>query len=88
MNENLIEELAQANSLLRSAYSIALREGKETNWEAFRNQLKNTLERQQELGILKGYWEFQLETVLSGFNSKSDPDEIERKLNDLLDPNR
>ena len=28
--------MEEANSLLRSAYQVALREGKETNWEAFK----------------------------------------------------
>lgn len=32
-----------ANSLLRSAYSIAQREGKDTNWEAFANNVKQYL---------------------------------------------
>jgi hypothetical protein len=36
----------EANSLCRSALSIAEREGKETNWEAFRNRLKESLAKQ------------------------------------------
>jgi hypothetical protein len=31
------------NSLLRSAYQIAQRKGKDTNWEAFENNLKKEL---------------------------------------------
>jgi hypothetical protein len=36
----------EANSLCRSALSIAEREGNETNWEAFRNRLKESLAKQ------------------------------------------
>jgi len=32
-----------ANELLRSAYQIAEREGKDTNWEAFKNNLQAEL---------------------------------------------
>ena len=42
-------EFEQANSLLRSAYAIALREGKDTNWEAWRNQLLKELKRQHKI---------------------------------------
>jgi hypothetical protein len=50
----LKKELAKANSLLRSAYSIAEREGEKTNWWAFRLQLLQALEDERE--ILQGYW--------------------------------
>lgn len=40
MNYNIFEELANANSLLRSAYSITLRDGKDTNWEAFKRYFR------------------------------------------------
>lgn len=36
----------EANSLLRSAYQIALREGKETNWEAFKGRVYEELVRE------------------------------------------
>jgi hypothetical protein len=49
-----IEELAKANSLLRSAYSIASRNGADTNWESFRNQVGKLLNDEHE--ILQGYW--------------------------------
>lgn len=42
-------ELDEVNSLLRSAYQIALRDGKDTNWEAWRNQLFKVLKKQHKL---------------------------------------
>lgn len=44
----LMEALKDANSLCRSAYSIAEREGLQTNWDAFRKQLLKSLERQKQ----------------------------------------
>lgn len=38
----------ESNESLRSAYSIAQREGVDTNWEAFRNKIKDLLDRQHE----------------------------------------
>lgn len=40
--------LRQANNLLRSAHEIALRDGKSTNWEAFRNRVHEGLLAQHE----------------------------------------
>lgn len=37
-----------ANELLRSAYQIAEREGKDTNWEAFKNNLRTELLKQAQ----------------------------------------
>jgi hypothetical protein len=34
------------NELLRSAYAIAEREGKQTNWSAFKNRLREELLKQ------------------------------------------
>jgi hypothetical protein len=48
-NASLIVALKEANGLLRSAYCIAERDGKATNWEAFRGQLKTTLEKQHAI---------------------------------------
>lgn len=42
----LLELLTEANSLLRSASSIADREGKSTNWEAYSKQIKAALAKQ------------------------------------------
>lgn len=39
-------ELIEANSLLRSAYSIAERKGEATNWETFGKRVHTALERQ------------------------------------------
>jgi hypothetical protein len=47
--ERLIIEVKESNQLLRSAYSIAKRDGNETNWEAFRNQVSIALERQHKM---------------------------------------
>ena len=60
MNEHkkITEEISlqtEANSLLRSAYQIALREGKDTNWEAFKISLWKELIREQEKIIPKIY---------------------------------
>jgi hypothetical protein len=44
--ERLIYEIKESNDLLRSAFMIAEREGKETNWEAWRKQLEIALTRQ------------------------------------------
>lgn len=38
--------MEETNSLLRSAYAIACRKGKETNWEAFKNNLEKELLKQ------------------------------------------
>lgn len=45
--------MTKANELLRSAYAIADRDGKNTNWEAFRNQLRKELLTQA--GVKKTY---------------------------------
>lgn len=39
---------SEQNSLLRSAFQIAQRKGKETNWEVFENKLKEELKRQAD----------------------------------------
>ena len=44
----LEEEVKESNGLLRSTYQIAKRDGKDTNWEAFRNQVYIALVRQHE----------------------------------------
>ena len=41
-------EIEESNRLLRSTYQIAVRDGKDTNWEAFRNQVYIALVRQHE----------------------------------------
>jgi hypothetical protein len=38
--------MEEQNELLRSAYQIAQREGKNTNWEAFSNNLEKELLKQ------------------------------------------
>ena len=38
--------LPEYNELLRSAYEIAKRKGKDTNWEAFANNLRKELLKQ------------------------------------------
>jgi hypothetical protein len=42
-------EIKESNDLLRSAWMIAKRDGKDTNWEAFRGQLNIALERQHKM---------------------------------------
>jgi hypothetical protein len=40
-----------ANSLLRSAHAIASREGRDTNWEAFKRNLEKALCAQTEVDV-------------------------------------
>ena len=47
-------EIKESNDLLRSAWMIAKRDGKDTNWEAFRGQLNIALERQHAMMYPKG----------------------------------
>ena len=47
--EMMEAEIKESNDLLRSAFMIAKRDGKETNWEAWRKQLNNALERQHAM---------------------------------------
>ena len=47
--ENIVQELRDANELLRSAYEIASRDGVNTNWDGFKKQLEKILIRQAEL---------------------------------------
>lgn len=46
---DLRAEIYEANSLLRSAYQIAIRNGQETNWLAFIGQLEKALEQQHKI---------------------------------------
>lgn len=41
--------LRDANDLCRSAYQVAVREGRETNWPAFRDRLSESLDRQHRV---------------------------------------
>lgn len=41
--------LVEPNSLLRSAYAIAKRDGKDTNWESFRKLLLKELEIEHKI---------------------------------------
>ena len=41
--------LKDANDLCRSAYQVAVREGRETNWPAFRDCLSESLDRQHRV---------------------------------------
>ncbi len=52
--KRLMDEVKESNGLLRSAFMIAKRDGKETNWEAFRGQLSIALERQHKMIYPKG----------------------------------
>ena len=52
--EMMEAEIKESNDLLRSAFMIAKRDGKETNWEAFRNQVSIALERQHKMMYPKG----------------------------------
>jgi hypothetical protein len=69
-NKNLLNLLGQANSLLRSAYAIASRNGVDTNWEAFKNQVEMALDSEHE--VLQGYWLEQSENVLKLLEEETD----------------
>ena len=43
-----VQDLTEANDLLRSAYQIAIREGVNTNWEAFQTRLEEVLVKQSK----------------------------------------
>ena len=45
------ELLLEANDLLRSTFAIALREGVDVNWVAFRKQVDKALIKQRDSGI-------------------------------------
>ena len=45
----LLDALKNANQICRSAYQIALRDGKDTNWEAFKAQCEKSLEIQMDV---------------------------------------
>ena len=47
--EMMEAEIKESNDLLRSAFMIAKRDGKETNWEAWRKQLEIALTRQHKM---------------------------------------
>ena len=47
--EMMEAEIKESNGLLRSAFMIAKRDGKETNWEAWRKQLEIALTRQHKM---------------------------------------
>jgi len=47
--EMMEAEIKASNDLLRSAFMIAKRDGKETNWEAWHNQLSVALTRQHKM---------------------------------------
>ena len=47
--KRLMDEVKESNDLLRSAFMIAKRDGKDTNWEAFRGQLDIALARQHTM---------------------------------------
>lgn len=51
INQRIHQELEPANQLLRSAYAVAKRDGKGVNWQAFRTNLEDELNR--ELATLK-----------------------------------
>jgi len=48
------DALRDANELCRSAYQVALRDGKTTNWRAFRKSLIISLDRQYAVMYPKG----------------------------------
>lgn len=55
--DKLMKMLGQANSLLRSAYKIAERQGRKTNWSAFQKRVHAALEKQHD--VLNDYHDDQ-----------------------------
>ena len=47
--KRLMDEVKESNQIIRSAYSIAERDGKDTNWEAWRKKLEIALARQHAM---------------------------------------
>lgn len=47
--DKLMKMLKEVNDVLRSAHSIASREGKETNWPAFTKRVAAILEQQHKM---------------------------------------
>ena len=52
--KRLKDEVKESNDLLRSAWMIASRDGKDTNWEAWRKWLDIALARQHAMMYPKG----------------------------------
>lgn len=46
---DILEMLQESNDALRSTYSIADREGRDTNWISFKNRIKQLLEKQHKI---------------------------------------
>lgn len=44
-----LELLEDANEVLRSTYSIAMREGKQVGWKYFQKRVQKTLKRQHKI---------------------------------------
>jgi len=47
--EQVFAALKDANDLCRSAYQVAIREGRETNWPSFRDRLSESLAHQHRV---------------------------------------
>jgi hypothetical protein len=47
--ERIDEEIRQSNEILRSAYAIAMRNGKDTDWDGFRKKLDIRLDVQHKI---------------------------------------
>lgn len=72
-NEKLREALVQHNDRLRSAMQIALRDGADTDWLAFRGQCQYTLAKYHDIVN-------DAREALSTPPSKADADDVEQKL--------
>jgi hypothetical protein len=49
LNERPLEDLRQANEMLRSLHSVVARRGADTNWKALEARLKEVLSEQRRL---------------------------------------
>ncbi|MDD5272854.1 MAG: hypothetical protein PHU14_09070 [Methylovulum sp.] len=70
---NLETLLLESNEVLRSAYQIAARSGRDTNWDAFINTVSCCLDHQHQLTneLRKRAAEENLEAVAASTNSQS-----------------
>jgi hypothetical protein len=65
--------LLESNDSLRSAYQIAKRDGRDTNWKSFRNQLSDVLDRQHAITneIRKRAAEENVEAAVASTNKRN-----------------
>ena len=64
--DELKKLLLESNGALRSSYQIALREGRDTNWESYAKKLADLLERQHKVIYSNSWGDDLLKQVFPG----------------------